>query len=475
MVRYIQQSFTDDPALFTFYDIQTRLNTNYLNNFVQMAEDPVHPGVYLGIDTPEFGTHCSGQILSVEGPPTLNADLMRLTYITSPSTKNPADESDHTGLYRNPLPLSNGKLVAAHTTAKTEDHNSGTSSHPASLYDFRLKLLKKVGDYYEPDRALTPGIPADVSYFDPDTLVSFSGPMWELDPVEVRARPRPATIHSILPDPEKAIFDSVGVDVPGFKEFLRTNDLAVIVSRNLTTRDRADKEQPFNLRVAGTSTQTRNGTGKVYDIAHLQIYEGDQIRGVFNGTRAGRRVLAQLLHGRAAELNSSNDTPTPRVELGTDGSMAAFVPARRAMTWQLTDPSGNAVVRERYWLTFQPGEIRSCTSCHGINRQDQGGNPVPVNQPEALRTLLQRWKTQTGATDQIRIVSATRTLPGKFSIQAAGRQGQILVLQTSSNLKAWTSILTNVVDVTATVHWELDLSPAGGGSFFRLIGDSPSQ
>ena len=39
--------------------------------------------------------------------------------------------------------------------------------------------------------------------------------------------------------------------------------------------------------------------------------------------------------------------------------MAAFVPARRAMTWQLTDPAGAPVVRERYWLTFQPGEIRT--------------------------------------------------------------------------------------------------------------------
>ncbi|MCB1058408.1 MAG: hypothetical protein KDD11_23140, partial [Acidobacteria bacterium] len=47
---------------------------------------------------------------------------------------------------------------------------------------------------------------------------------------------------------------------------------------------------------------------------------------------------------------------------------------------------------ERYWLTFQPGEIRVCTSCHGLNTQDQAGETVPTNPPEALRALLQQWK-----------------------------------------------------------------------------------
>ena len=78
--------------------------------------------------------------------------------------------------------------------------------------------------------------------------------------------------------------------------------------------------------------------------------------------------------------------------LGADGSMAALVPARRAMTWQLTDPAGTPVVRERYWLTFQPGEIRLCKSCHGLNSQDQAGQTAPTNEPDALRTLLQYWK-----------------------------------------------------------------------------------
>jgi 2-haloacid dehalogenase len=54
------------------------------------------------------------------------------------------------------------------------------------------------------------------------------------------------------------------------------------------------------------------------------------------------------------------------------------------------------VVRERYWITLQPGEIRTCTSCHGVNSHDQQGRAEPTNPPEALRTLLRYWKTDLG-------------------------------------------------------------------------------
>jgi hypothetical protein len=84
------------------------------------------------------------------------------------------------------------------------------------------------------------------------------------------------------------------------------------------------------------------------------------------------------------------------VQIAADGSMAAFVPARRAMSWQTTDGSGTPVVRERYWLTFQPGEVRVCAACHGVNTHDQSGGTTPTNPPEALRTLLRFWKTQQG-------------------------------------------------------------------------------
>ena len=68
------------------------------------------------------------------------------------------------------------------------------------------------------------------------------------------------------------------------------------------------------------------------------------------------------------------------------------MPARRALSWQLLQPDGAPVVRERYWLSFQAGELRSCTSCHGVNTTDQAGHSAPANQPAALRTLLESLK-----------------------------------------------------------------------------------
>jgi hypothetical protein len=84
------------------------------------------------------------------------------------------------------------------------------------------------------------------------------------------------------------------------------------------------------------------------------------------------------------------------VDVAKDGSVAALVPARRAMTWQTTNGSGTPVVRERYWLTFQPGEVRVCNSCHGVNTKDQLGRAAPQNSPEALRVLLRAWKAEQG-------------------------------------------------------------------------------
>ncbi|HEY6138626.1 MAG TPA: hypothetical protein VI670_12780, partial [Thermoanaerobaculia bacterium] len=90
--------------------------------------------------------------------------------------------------------------------------------------------------------------------------------------------------------------------------------------------------------------------------------------------------------------NAPTAGPAGSVQVAADGSVAAFVPARRAMSWQLTDGAGTPVVRERYWLTFQPGEVRVCSACHGVNSHDQMGLAAPTNAPEALRALLRAWK-----------------------------------------------------------------------------------
>jgi len=102
------------------------------------------------------------------------------------------------------------------------------------------------------------------------------------------------------------------------------------------------------------------------------------------------------MHDTTAQLlNAAQAGPLPgSVTIASDGSAAAFVPTRRAMTWQITDGTGTPVVRERLWVTFQPGEIRVCASCHGLNNVNQAGGGTPQNTPQALVQLLQAWKAQ---------------------------------------------------------------------------------
>src|SRR5689334_21385120 len=96
---------------------------------------------------------------------------------------------------------------------------------------------------------------------------------------------------------------------------------------------------------------------------------------------------------RGAPRRPGAGAPSGGVKLGLDGSLAAFVPARRALSWQLTASDGSAVVRERYWVTFAAGEIRSCTNCHGINSVDVVlGQPPPTNPPQAFRDLVDWWR-----------------------------------------------------------------------------------
>lgn len=334
--RYFNRSFNDDDALEEFIGD----GRNTLLNLFQIEEDPAHPGRYIGTDAPEFDTHASGRIVRLDAPPGRPADEIAVTYLT------PEDQDR----YRDPLPLANGSLLVVH--------------------DMRIKSLA-----LEP---LTPGTSVNVSYWSPDVLVTHDGPLWEMSPVEVRARPRPAARTTPLEEPEASVFREEGVNVDAFKADLKKKNLALIVSRDVTRRDEADKQQPFNLRVAGKPAPL---AGKSYEVAHMQFFEGQQVRGVggVDSPRPGRRVLAR----------ASSST-----KIAADGSMAALVPATRAMTWQTVDPAGKPVVRERYWLTFQPGELRVCSSCHGVNTRDQLGQAPPAHAPEALRALLREWKSE---------------------------------------------------------------------------------
>jgi hypothetical protein len=377
---YFDRSMNDAGLVEFISAGANRTNKNGVENLFQLREDPAHPGVYFAVDAPEFQTHAAGQIVRFGAAPSLPADQIAVTYVTPRATRDPSAAAGE-GHYRDPLPLADGTLLAVHTAETRADANDGTRAVPASRYAFRIRTM--TGQV--PGAFLTDGIPGSVSYWDPDVLVSWSGTMWELNPVEVRARPRPARRATPLEEPEARIFREEGVDPAAFRASLAAKNVAVIVSRNVTARDAADKQQPYNLRVSGSSTQKISSGAKSFDVAHLQLFQADQLRGL-GGTaspRAGRRVLARPLH----------DAGAASVEVAADGSVAAFVPARRATSWQLTDGAGTPVVRERYWLTFQPGEVRVCAACHGVNSHDQLGAAAPQNPPEALRALLRTWKS----------------------------------------------------------------------------------
>jgi hypothetical protein len=166
-------------------------------------------------------------------------------------------------------------------------------------------------------------------------------------------------------------------------------------------------------------------------------------------------------------LVGTPSAPAGAVRLGTDGSMAAFVPAQRALTWQLSDTNGGAVVRERFWLTFQPGEIRTCTSCHGVNTRDQANHPAPTNKPEALRSLLQGLK----ATVNLSASSATGSAlpePGRITLNLSAQPSTSYRLEASPDLRNWTTVGRYTTDASGRLRVHLQDVSASAGRYYRL-------
>ncbi len=484
MLSYFERSFDDDPNLDPFSGNYDEL----IRNVLQMKESPVAAGAFYGVDAPEFYTHACGQLIRVLASPQDNADDLAFEYITHRETANFTGNPspNHSGLYRNPVPLADGSVICVHTPETRNDENEGTRAAPISRYQLRLKQTVPVGNYWKAGAPLTPGISKSVSYWDPDVLVSYSGQLWELDPVEVRGRPRPSPRVVQLPAIEAQVFAEENVSVEDFQEWMRARGLALVVSRNVTVRDDADRQQPFNLRVPG-GAQTIGAPGKIYDVASLQFFQGDLIRG-YGGESdpsPGRRVLAQPMHDPAVTNPPNPGGPAGSVAIAADGSMAAFVPARRAMTWQSTDPDGVGVVRERYWVTLQPGEIRTCHNCHALNRDDQAGHETPTNQPEALRELLQYFQAAAAAppgssapllgltlldnfpnpireSTELRLVSAAPH--ANATLEVWGVDGRVLVRESLGPLPAGLSRVT----WTAQDEDGRKLAP---GVYFYRVGD----
>jgi hypothetical protein len=407
------QSFTNDSNLVSYNNLAARAasgviaaNTNDLPGFFQIVEDPRTNGLYWGVNASDIsifgGNHGAGQILTLTGGPNVNPTAMVVTAKTSPQSASPTTASV-TGLYRNPLPMSDGSLIAAWTPRASSatfgfDTNIGTITKPISQYQFRLMTLTNGNQYWTTNQFLTAGISNNAIYWDGAVLVTNSAVQWELQPVEVRAKPIPMPVKTGVANIEANVFAEEGVDLPTFQAELAQRNLALVVSRNVTARDAADKQQPYNLSVPGGVSSIAK-SGKTYSISHLTFLQADYLRGYSNGPagpQPGRRILAVPMHATTNYnyVSSKTNAPVGATEIMSDGSQATFVPANRAVTWHLTGTNNNdSVVKERYWISFRPGEVRTCANCHGINATDQLGRPAPTNEPIALHKLLQFWKT----------------------------------------------------------------------------------
>jgi len=375
--NYIPRSFAADNALIDTVGTSLRANRTEIDidsGLFHLREDPRAPGTLFGIHANEFGEGSSGRIMRVSSTPTLAANQMTITVASASG-----------GRYRNPLPTSSGAVVASHTP----------SSSFSSGIELRLRALDaNASGLLTPGTALTAGIRKSVSWWTPGAQATYNGLLWEVDPAEVVARTPPPSPTLALTAPERAVLAEEQVDETSLRLWLRAQGLALIVVRNQTSRDQADRQQPYNLQVPG-GARTVNGNGRLYEISHFQVFQGNQVR-AYDSFKQGRRVIAQPASLTGNPGNASG--PAGSVTIARDGSSAAFVPASRALTWQTTDAAGEAIVRERVWVTLQPGEIRTCSGCHGENARNQAGNAASQAKPEALRELMRHWKqTQSGS------------------------------------------------------------------------------
>jgi len=71
------------------------------------------------------------------------------------------------------------------------------------------------------------------------------------------------------------------------------------------------------------------------------------------------------------------------VPVEADGSAHFVVPADRAIFLQALDENFREIQRERTYVNYAPGEVRSCTGCHG--QRNYSPPPVGPNPPLALR------------------------------------------------------------------------------------------
>jgi hypothetical protein len=426
---------------------------NFFSNLMWTREDPLNPGVFYGIDCADMGTHGAGQIIKLGNAGAgVNPDTMTVTYFTGGASGGPKPQgiplvkpgmnemqspippnSTPETVYRTPVPLADANLVASAASGITQtDYNTGTVTQPVSFFAFRLKSFKPQGSYYVPDVTLTPGLTITSSYYVPGQAqpVMFTNvAAWELDPAEVVSRNLPNIATSSIDPIEAAAFVTAGVHLPTFTNWLVSKNYALSISRDVRFRDQHDRQQPFNVRNVWSGQQIVAVPGTIYNVGWVQFLQADLRRGyTFGGANpvSGRRVMATPLHDSMADNIPAPGAPAGSLKLGDDSSFAAIVPAGKALTWHLLDNDAGKTsqIKERFWVTMQPGEIRTCANCHGINTANQIGTGRPTNTPQALLDLLAFWKSNhpPGAMQHVSAASSAQKSSGT-ALLTVGRTG----------------------------------------------------
>lgn len=371
----------------------------------QIKEDP-RPGMegtFYGTWSREFSRFASGRIFQFSLPIGMNPQDMEIIDWTNPIIDN-SGTSDK-GHFRNPLMTMDGTMLVSHSV----ENGLFSIDNP---YTFRIAKMVPLSGTDNPtehtvDNYLTgSGFSRTIVYYGDNTEpISVTADLSEVEVVEIVARNQPATLPKYeVTDVEMQVIQEEGINIEELRQWMIENNLALIAIRNATERDQGESQQPFNLQVPGGVSSIPTD-GKVYEISHLQIFGAELIRAYGLRNYVGRRVIATPLRDTPSNENLEfangfdNAAPPGSTKIFPDGSIAAFVPATRALTWQTIAPDPGdspdgveSVVRERQWVTFAPGEIRTCEGCHGINNKSHLGNNAPQNKPEALRSLLQRWK-----------------------------------------------------------------------------------
>jgi len=361
-------------------------------SFLHLSEHPSMPGRYLGVDV--LATSVSaGRAVSVLVPPTLNPDEVTVSLISQ------------LGLARDTSWLADNRLMGSWVPGPQLQHShyGGDPNQQPIPPDFIPTSCFTIRIATGPTRldrgtSLVAPVTLTTTQFVSGAEVTRTANLWQLQPAEVRSRTVPPPITVPLETPEASAFIAAGVSPSGFRTWLRDNNKAIISSRNVLNRDGADRQQPFSLALPDNGLSNTVPGAFTHTVDRVQFFTGEYLRAYApeagTSPNPGRRITARPVNEEAFASNPPSPGPGGgSVNVAPDGSMAAIVPAGRAMTWQLSDPQDNAVVRERYWLSFHAGEIRMCTSCHQVNTESQSGTPGAKNSPEALRSLLSYWKS----------------------------------------------------------------------------------